>query len=96
MAKSNFPRYPGTSRTGNKGIRIVDSIVEDEIGWVFREQKGQKDFGIDAHIELMDGDKVLGRMFAAQIKCGTSYFKSRNEDGYVYSLSRLRSASCPG
>lgn len=32
----------------------------------------------------MDGDKVLGRMFAAQIKCGTSYFKSKNEDGYVY------------
>lgn len=84
MAKSSFPRYARASRTGNKGVRIVESIVHDELYWVFREQEGQKDFGIDAHIELMDGDKVLGRMFAAQIKCGKSYFKSKNEDGFVY------------
>lgn len=84
MSQPNFPKHTRAAQTGNKGIRIVENIVHDRLGWILREQEGQKDFGIDAHIELMNGDKVLGRMLAAQIKCGKSYFKSKNEDGYIY------------
>ncbi len=84
MPPSDFPRYTPAAQLGNKGVRIVERIVHDELKWIFREQEGQKDFGIDAHIELMDRDRVLGRMLAVQIKCGLSFFNQQNQEGYVF------------
>lgn len=84
MTQAGFPHYTKEAQKGNKGVRIVENIVHDQFRWIFREQEGQKDFGIDAHIELMDEDKVLGRMLAAQIKCGKSFFRRKNRDGYIF------------
>lgn len=84
MTRSDFPRYAGSAQTGNKGVRIVENIIHDEFGWIFREQEGQKDFGIDAHIELVERDRVLGRMLAVQIKCGESYLKKKAKDGFIF------------
>lgn len=84
MSDMKFPQYTKAAQQGNKGTRIVETIVQDQLGWIFREQEGQKDFGIDAHIELMENGKVLGKIFAAQIKCGKTYFKRKTTNGYIF------------
>jgi hypothetical protein len=62
----------------------VESIIEDKFKWLFREIP-KDDLGIDAFVELLRGDrKTRGRLFAVQIKCGTSYFSESNEAGFVY------------
>lgn len=85
MAKRRFPTYSQAARTGDKGVRIVENIVIDKLKWIFKEQEAQKDLGIDAHIELLGDDgAALGRLIAAQIKCGKSFFKNRADDGFVF------------
>jgi hypothetical protein len=49
-------------------------LIEDELGWLFRNQPTE-DYGIDAHVEVVDGENVRGRLLALQIKSGTSWFK---------------------
>ncbi|MCX2729443.1 DUF4365 domain-containing protein [Saccharopolyspora sp. NFXS83] len=58
--------------------------VETGMRWVFREQP-KEDYGIDAQIEVVDGEEVLGRLVALQIKTGRSYFSSPAEDGWWFS-----------
>lgn len=84
MSNSKFPQYSNSAQTGSRGIRIVDSIVSDQLGWIFRPQEDQKDFGIDAQIEIVEQNNVLGRMIAAQIKTGDSFLRRKNEYGYIY------------
>lgn len=50
------------------------------MGWLFREQPFE-DYGIDAHIEVVDDETVLGRLVALQIKTGRSYFGSPTDEG---------------
>lgn len=50
------------------------------MGWLFREQPFE-DYGIDAHIEVVDDETVLGRLVALQIKTGRSYFDSPADEG---------------
>jgi Domain of unknown function (DUF4365) len=84
MDTSEYPKVTDEDKLGSKGMRIVQDIVEDELEWVFRSQT-TKDLGIDAHIEVIrDKDKATGRIIAAQIKCGRSFFKEANENGYVF------------
>jgi len=85
MSDAPFPQYSNSAQTGERGMRIVEEIISDQFKWIFRRQDDQKEFGIDAHIELVDDNKVLGRMLAAQVKTGPSYLKRTNEYGYIYS-----------
>lgn len=71
------------SVTERSGVIEVDRITVDELGWVFREQPTD-DFGIDAHLEIVDGDNATGRLIAIQIKTGASYFREENSEGYVF------------
>ena len=64
------------------GIHGVATIIH-KMGWLFREQP-ISDYGIDAHIEQMNDGKPTGRLLAAQIKCGHSWFKETDKNGYVY------------
>ncbi len=57
--------------------------VESGLQWVFREQP-LEDYGIDAHVELVDGDEMLGRLIALQIKSGRSYFGSPADGGWSF------------
>ena len=85
MAKADFPIYSTSARKGDKGIRLVEGIVSDQFGWLLRPQEGQKDLGIDAHIELLGSNgEAFGKLLAAQVKYGKSYFRSTNEDGFVF------------
>lgn len=85
MPKPQLPTYPKAARTADKGVRIVENIVCDLLGWIFKEQEAQKDLGVDAHIELLNDEaKAPGRLIAAQIKCGKSFFKNKTSEGFVF------------
>jgi hypothetical protein len=86
-----FPEYAETSELGNKGRRIVEAQVHENLGWLFRELK-KDDLGIDGFVEVIQPDRTSkGRTFAVQIKCGRSFFREETPDGYVYrgSISHL-------
>lgn len=76
-----LPKHKST--TERSGVLEVGRIIVDELGWVFREQPTD-DFGIDAHLEIVDGDNATGRLIAIQIKTGESYFREENSEGYVF------------
>ena len=57
-------------------------------GWLFREQSIE-DYGIDAHVEPMDGPEQPSRqLLALQIKAGGSYFKEETSDGWWFRDTR--------
>lgn len=68
--------------TGAQALTVAELLVQ-KLGWIFRRQP-ESDFGIDAQIEIVAEKKPTGRLIAAQIKGGPSYFKSTTEDGYVF------------
>lgn len=74
-----------TEQTNRLGVTIMGQRVL-EAGHVFREQQ-TSDFGIDAHIEIKDGATATGRLIAAQIKAGPSYFSNQDETGFWHYVS---------
>ncbi|GLK74914.1 hypothetical protein GCM10008171_01670 [Methylopila jiangsuensis] len=62
-----------TDNTSRRGVNAVEAIFL-EMGWLFREQHAS-DFGIDAHVEIMDGDQPTGKLVGLQIKSGPSFFR---------------------
>jgi hypothetical protein len=72
------------NQTGGKRVKILRDIIEDELGWLFREQPLETDYGIDAHIEIVDSQEVTGKLIAVQIKSGKSYFKNENDEGFIF------------
>jgi hypothetical protein len=73
-----------TDNTGRVGIHAVGLAIEKTLSWIFREYP-MSDHGIDAHIEIVDQRRdATGRLIALQIKSGTSYFKEKVQDGYVF------------
>lgn len=72
------------------GIHNIGKIFAEEFNWIFREQSSE-DFGIDGQIEIVNTCDHLpqnaipsGRLIAAQIKSGNSYFKEENSNYFVY------------
>jgi hypothetical protein len=60
-------------------VNAVEQIVLEELGWIWREQL-VSDFGIDGQIELVDEQgKPTGRLIAAQVKTGKSYFRGKGQ-----------------
>lgn len=80
-----FPQYSNSAKLGEQGVSIVAKIISDSFGWLFKRNHQEHDFGIDGQIELVTEDGfVTGQMLAAQIKCGISFLKEKNQWGYVY------------
>ena len=52
-------------------------------GWLFREQFTH-DFGIDAHVEIVEDRVPTGKLIAIQIKSGSSYFSEETADSVVF------------
>lgn len=75
---------PDSAITERDGVQAVGRIVTRDLKWIFREQTVE-DFGIDAHIEVVDGKTVTGKLIAAQIKSGTSYFHA-TAGGWLFNL----------
>lgn len=80
-----FPTYSDSAKKGEAGVLLVSEIVFNEFGWIFRRTPQEYDFGIDGNIDVVMPDgRVSGQQCALQIKNGTSFFKEKNQWGYVY------------
>jgi hypothetical protein len=72
-----------TAKVGSEGVAHTQLAVQDELGWLFREQPTE-DYGIDAHVEIVETEEVLGRLLALQIKSGESWFKETTQGGWWF------------
>ena len=74
------PIYSRAAQNGDLGMRLVETCVEEELGWKFRP-KPLADVGIDGEIEVVaENREASGRLIAVQVKCGKSYFRSMTEE----------------
>ena len=55
----------------------------EELRWIFRDQP-KEDYGIDAHIEVVDDGVVTGRLIGLQVKCGSSFFREPAAEGWWF------------
>ncbi|MBB5857643.1 DUF4365 domain-containing protein [Amycolatopsis umgeniensis] len=72
-----------SARSASLGVARTRLAVEEELGWLFREQVTE-DFGIDAHLEVVDDEVVTGKLVALQIKSGLSFFQEQGPDGWWF------------
>ncbi|WP_264520651.1 DUF4365 domain-containing protein [Flavobacterium sp. N1994] len=80
----DLPIYDKTEETANLGIILVSSQVVKTYSWILREQF-KNDLGIDVQIEIANENRQgTGRLIAAQVKAGPSYFQEPTENGFVY------------
>jgi hypothetical protein len=80
-----FPRRTDASKIGKTGVDIVASIVNEQLGWLFRQNHQEDDFGIDGYVDVvLDDGSVTGQSIAVQIKTGPSFFETKTLAGYVY------------
>jgi Domain of unknown function (DUF4365) len=70
------------SRIGRIGIAGTQ-LIFTRLGWIFREQPIE-DYGIDAHVEVIEDEKATGRLIALQIKYGESWFAEKTINGFVF------------
>lgn len=75
-------KYDKCASTDRIGVQTV-GLLFGKHGYIFREQS-TVDCGIDAQIELVSGNNASGKLIAVQIKSGSSWFKEKNDIGYVY------------
>lgn len=76
-------RRPGSSRTASLGVTLTKLVVERDLGWLFREQPTE-DYGIDAQVEIVEGEAVTGKLLALQIKSGPSWFRRACPGGWWF------------
>jgi len=55
----------------------------ERIDFAFREQR-ESDYGIDAHVELVEEEMPTGRLLGIQLKTGSSYLSKQTDEGYVF------------
>lgn len=85
LEDADFPKINRSRITGRKGITILKEVVENDLQWLFRETHLEDDFGIDGHFDIiLPEGKVTGKSIAFQLKTGISFFKEKNEIGYVF------------
>lgn len=75
-------RAQQTDRTARQGIALA-ALAFEGIDLAFREQN-ESDYGIDAHVELIEGDSATGRLLGVQVKAGQSYLSESIGGNYVF------------
>lgn len=80
---SSVPTRKPSARGASVGVTRTQLYVQEELDWLFREQPTE-DYGIDAHVEVVDGEDVRGRLLALQIKSGESWFDQPTAGGWWY------------
>jgi hypothetical protein len=83
MAQKTFPQLSKGQRTGGIGQTIVAGLVQERLGWLYRQNHQEDDFGIDGYIDIVrdDGD-VLGRTIGVQVKTGESHIQAESSQGF--------------
>ncbi len=61
----------------------VSQAFQRHLRWLARPLPSA-DFGIDMHVETVDGSRPTGRLIGVQIKAGPSYFTEPVADGWVF------------
>lgn len=80
-----FPKVNKKNFTSDSGVNFVSTVVNDELGWIFRKNNNETDYGIDGYIDIVTEEgEVTGQSFAVQIKSGPSFFKQKSNNGFVY------------
>jgi hypothetical protein len=80
---SDLPSYTPAQRQGDEGVRQLGLAIGRHLGWVVREQP-TSDFGIDAHIEIVEDGLATGRLLGVQVKSGDSYFANPVPGGWRF------------
>ncbi len=80
-------RRDARARVASTGITRTKLAVEDELGWIFRDQPTE-DYGIDAQVEIVDDETVRGRLLALQVKSGESRFSEPGPGGWWFRPDR--------
>ena len=75
-------KSPTSAQTERQGVALAMKLFE-QLGFAFREQS-VRDFGIDAHAELIENDQPTGRLLAVQLKSGSSYFGRGTKDSFAF------------
>lgn len=70
------------SQIGRIGVTSTQ-LLFTKLGWIFREQPIE-DYGIDAHVEIVENEQATGKLIALQIKSGDGWFKEKNETGIIF------------
>jgi hypothetical protein len=78
-----MPRVGKADQTGAIGVTLLQLIVEQDLGWIFRRES-HRDTGIDAHVEVVLSGEALGLLLALQVKTGASYFSEPTPNGWKY------------
>src|SRR5688572_20014221 len=82
---SSFPKMSRNRQTGEKGVTVLKEIIEATLGWIYRPNHLENDFGIDGYMDIItDTGQITGKSIAFQLKSGDSYFEEQNEIGYIY------------
>jgi hypothetical protein len=76
----DFPKYSSSQKKGRNGLNIVTKIVENELGWIVRQNHQEDDYGIDAYIDVIIDGYITGKSIAIQIKSGSSYLRELDYD----------------
>lgn len=85
LTKMDLPKQNRSSKIGKIGLSIVQVLVESDLGWIFRRNHQEDDFGIDGYIDVITNQNQLsGKSLAVQVKCGQSYLNEKNDIGYIY------------
>ena len=79
-------KRPANSTQERRGVAIAMDAFES-IGMAFREQSVH-DYGIDAHVEIVEHERPTGQLIAVQLKSGPSYFAERESDSFVFRIDK--------
>jgi hypothetical protein len=78
-----LPRIPANLQRERAGILAVATRL-NRLGLIWRETP-MADVGIDGQIEFVDdGGQATGRLVAAQVKSGDSYFIRPDDHGWRF------------
>ncbi|MFZ4703196.1 MAG: DUF4365 domain-containing protein, partial [Candidatus Methylumidiphilus sp.] len=84
-----FPRYNNTNSQERLGVNAVAETMA-RLGLIWRETP-MADVGIDGQIEYVDKEGfATGRIIAAQIKSGPSFFKEKDDNWTFYPEDKHR------
>lgn len=75
-------KVPATAHTERQGIAL-SQLAFEEAGFLFREQNVH-DYGIDAHVEIVQNGRPTGRLLGVQVKSGSSFFSEKINGEFVY------------
>ena len=80
----SFPKMNESKLKGQTGQTYVEHYITSEFNWIYHGIPVEKDYGIDAYVEVVEDNRVTGKLIGIQIKHGNSYFKSKTEIGFNY------------